>query len=105
MPVKIRLQRWGCRNLPFYRMVVADSRAPRDGKFIEKVGHYNPLANKDGVKEIGVNSDRIKYWLAVGAQPSERVSFILSKINLIPAPPVRMSTKYLYKPRAAAKTA
>lgn len=86
-------------------MVVADSRAPRDGKFIEKVGHYNPLANKDGVKEIGVNSDRIKYWLAVGAQPSERVSFILSKINLIPAPPVRMSTKYLYKPRAAAKTA
>ena len=58
MPVRIRLQRFGRRNLPFYRIVVADSRAPRDGRFIEKLGTYNPLPSRDGIKEITAHGDR-----------------------------------------------
>jgi small subunit ribosomal protein S16 len=83
------------RNLPFYRMVVANSRAPRDGKFIEIVGTYNPLPFADGVKEITANSERVRYWLSVGAQPSDRVAWLMGKVGLLPPAPIRQSTKYL----------
>ncbi|XP_024401072.1 small ribosomal subunit protein bS16m/bS16c [Physcomitrium patens] len=86
--VRIRLARFGRKNLPFYRIFVADSRSPRDGKHLEVVGHYNPLPGKDGMKRIGVNSDRIKYWLSVGAQPSDTVRRLLNKAGILPAPPV-----------------
>jgi len=95
----MRLQRFGRRNLPFYRIVVADSRSPRDGKFIERIGTYNPLPAADQVKEITANSDRVRYWLSCGAQPSDRVAFLLGKVGLIPAAPMRMSTKFLGLPR------
>jgi small subunit ribosomal protein S16 len=93
MPVRIRLQRFGRRNLPFYRIVVADSRAPRDGRFLENVGTYNPIAFEDKVKEITANGERVKYWLSCGAQPSERVSWLFGKVGLLPPAVPRMSVK------------
>ncbi|CAG8526012.1 8329_t:CDS:2 [Funneliformis mosseae] len=79
MVVRIRLARHGVRNRPFYHIVVANARAPRDGKHIEKVGLYDPIPNKQGIKNIELNADKIKYWLSVGAQPSDTVASLLSK--------------------------
>jgi len=87
MVVRIRLQRFGRTHAPFYRMVAANARAPRDGKFLEILGTYNPIANKAGMKEIRLKEDRLKYWLGVGAQPSDRVSWILGKFGILPPPP------------------
>ena len=80
MAVRIRLRRMGAKKAPFYRIVVADSRSPRDGKNIEEIGFYNPL--KDPA-EIKVDADRAKYWLGNGAQPSETVRAILKKADVI----------------------
>lgn len=88
MLLRIRLARFGRKNLPFYKLVVAPQRAPRDGKHLEVVGWYNPHPSADGNKHIGLKFDRVKYWLAIGAQPSDRVTFLLSKAGLIPPPPV-----------------
>lgn len=99
----MRLQRWGRRNLPFYRIVIADSRSPRDGRFIERIGTYNPLPSADNVKEITANSDRVRYWLACGAQPSDRVRWLLGKLGLAPTQPMRMSTKHLSVPKSLTK--
>ncbi|CAJ1960642.1 unnamed protein product [Cylindrotheca closterium] len=87
MVVRLRLQRFGRTHAPFYRMVAANARTPRDGKFLEIVGTYNPLANKEGMKEIRIKEDRLKYWLAVGAQPSNRVGWILGKFGILPPLP------------------
>ena len=86
MAVKIRLNRMGAKKDPFYRVVVADSRAPRDGRFIERVGTYNPLLSADDAKRVIVKEERIKYWLSVGAQPTERVQKLLAKLGLCSAP-------------------
>ena len=91
MVVRLRLQRFGRTHAPFYRMVAANARAPRDGKFLEILGTYNPLANKDGMKEIRLKEDRLKYWLGVGAQPSDRVAWILGKFGILPAAPRRFN--------------
>eukprot|EP00553_Chaetoceros_curvisetus_P004561 CAMPEP_0204616904 /NCGR_PEP_ID=MMETSP0717-20131115/4037_1 /ASSEMBLY_ACC=CAM_ASM_000666 /TAXON_ID=230516 /ORGANISM="Chaetoceros curvisetus" /LENGTH=104 /DNA_ID=CAMNT_0051630295 /DNA_START=151 /DNA_END=465 /DNA_ORIENTATION=- len=91
MPVRLRLQRFGRKHRPFYRMVAADSRSPRDGKFLEIVGTYNPIANREGIKEIRLKTDRLKYWVSVGAQPSDRVAWILGKFGVLPPPPPRVS--------------
>ena len=77
------------QNLPFYRIFVADVRAPRDGRHLEVVGHYDPIPGKDGNKHVGLNLERIKYWLSVGAQPSHPVARILGQAGLIPMPPKR----------------
>lgn len=82
MVLKLRLARWGARNNPFYGIVLAHQRAARDGKHLERLGTYNPIASQDGVKHIELNCDRIKYWLGVGAQPTERVAWILAKVCL-----------------------
>ena len=74
MAVSIRLSRGGAKKRPYYRIVVADSRAPRDGSFIEKIGTYNPLLGKDDAKRVVLDTDRAKHWLSVGAQPSDRVA-------------------------------
>jgi small subunit ribosomal protein S16 len=74
MAVKIRLARGGAKKVPYYRVVVADARAPRDGDFIEKVGTYNPLLKKDDETRVTFKQDRIEYWLGQGAQPTERVA-------------------------------
>ncbi|KAJ1435621.1 30S ribosomal protein S16, partial [Ochromonadaceae sp. CCMP2298] len=89
-----RLQRFGRKHLPFYRIVVADARAPRDGRFIERIGTYNPLPSKDNVKELTADSERVRYWLSCGAQPSDRVTWLFGQIGLLPPPPVRVTTKH-----------
>ena len=82
MALKIRMARGGSKKSPFYRVVVADSRCARDGKFIEKIGTHNPLLRDDHPERFVINEDRAKYWLSVGAQTSERVNKYLSKIGL-----------------------
>lgn len=89
----LRLQRFGRTHAPFYRMVAADSRAPRDGRFLEIVGTYNPIATSAGIKEIRLKTDRLRYWLSVGAQPSDRVAWILGKFGVLPPPPPRYSVE------------
>jgi small subunit ribosomal protein S16 len=73
MALAIRLSRGGAKKRPYYRIVVTDSRSPRDGRFIEKVGTYNPLLAKDSPERVKLDTDRISHWLSVGAQPSDRV--------------------------------
>ncbi len=75
--VKIRLRRMGAKKAPYYRIVVADSRCPRDGRFIEEIGTYDPMA--DGAAKIKVDMDRAKYWIANGAQPTDTVRGLLKK--------------------------
>ncbi|KAI8894375.1 ribosomal protein S16 domain-containing protein [Globomyces pollinis-pini] len=90
MVVKIRLARWGARHNPFYGIVVANARAPRDGKHLERVGTYNPIPDPKGVKHLELNTERIKYWIGVGAQPTERVSWLLSKLDIVPPTPTHL---------------
>jgi small subunit ribosomal protein S16 len=73
MAIALRLSRGGAKKRPYYRIVVADSRAPRDGKYLEQIGTYNPLLAKDDPARVKLNEDRARYWLGVGAQPSDRV--------------------------------
>ncbi len=83
MTLKIRLTRGGTKKRPYYRIVVADSRAPRDGRFIERIGHYNPLLPKDSADRVGFDEDRARYWLGVGARPTDRVARFLSQKGLV----------------------
>ena len=76
--VKIRLRRMGAKKAPFYRVIVADSRSPRDGRFIEEIGTYDPAAESEKIK---VDMERAKYWIANGAQPTETVRGLLKKIE------------------------
>lgn len=80
MAVKIRLRRMGAKKSPFYRIVVADSRYPRDGRFIEEIGTYNPLTDPS---EIKVDADKAKAWIANGAQPTDTVKALLKKEGII----------------------
>ena len=80
MAVKIRLRRMGAKKAPFYRVVVADSRSPRDGRFIEEIGYYNPLTNPADVK---IDADKAKTWIANGAQPTDTVKALLKKSNIV----------------------
>jgi len=77
MALSIRLSRGGSKKRPYYRIVVADARSPRDGKFIEKIGNYNPLLAKDSDQRVQLDADRAKHWLGVGAQPTDRVARFL----------------------------
>ena len=86
MAITLRLARHGRKNRPYYAIVVANSRSPRDGKFIEKVGTYNPLLAKDDANRVTLNTERVQYWLGVGAQPTDRVAIFLGKAGLAPAP-------------------
>jgi small subunit ribosomal protein S16 len=89
MALRIRMARGGAKKRPYYRIVIADSRSPRDGRFIEKVGTYNPLLNKDDPNRVTLNEERIKYWLGHGATPSDRVGRFLGVANIIPMPAQR----------------
>lgn len=77
MAISMRLSRGGSKKRPYYRIVVADARSPRDGKFIEKIGTYNPLLAKDSAERVKLDTDRAKHWLSVGAQPTDRVARFL----------------------------
>ena len=89
MSLKIRLARGGAKKRPFYRIVVADSRSPRDGRFIEKIGAYNPMLAKDHADRVVVDAERARHWVSVGARPSDRVARFLGQAGIVAAPPVR----------------
>ena len=82
MSVAIRLSRGGSKKRPYYKVVVSNSRAPRDGKYLEQVGTYNPLLAKDDVARVRLIEDRLRYWLSVGAQPTDRVARMLDKAGI-----------------------
>ncbi len=86
MSVRIRLSRGGSKKRPFYKVVAADQRAPRDGRFIERLGSYNPMLPKDHADRFVINEERVKYWLSQGAQPTERMAKMLSGLGLVAAP-------------------
>ena len=83
MAMKIRLARGGSKKRPFYRIVATDSRMPRDGRFIEKLGTYNPLLAKDSEERVKMNVERIQYWLGQGAQPTDRISRMLEAAGVV----------------------
>ncbi|MEL7282240.1 MAG: 30S ribosomal protein S16 [Pseudomonadota bacterium] len=83
MAMKIRLARGGSKKRPFYRIVAADSRMPRDGRFIEKLGTYNPLLPKDSEERVKMNLERVQYWMDQGAQPTDRISRFLEAAGVI----------------------
>ena len=83
MALKIRLARAGTKKRPFYHIVVADARSPRDGRFIEKLGTYNPLLNKDAENRVVLNTERAQHWLSVGAQATDRVERFLDAAGLL----------------------
>ncbi|GMN14297.1 30S ribosomal protein S16 [Altererythrobacter sp. MTPC7] len=82
MAIALRLSRGGAKKRPYYRIVAADSRKPRDGKYLEQIGTYNPLLAKDDEKRVQLNEERAKYWLGVGAQPSDRVARFLDAAGI-----------------------
>ena len=85
--LKIRLSMGGAKKRPIYKIVIADSRFPRDGRFIEKVGFFNPLLPKTKKERVNLEVDRIKYWISKGAKPTLRVSRILGEAEVFPMPP------------------
>ncbi|MDD3019635.1 MAG: 30S ribosomal protein S16 [Alphaproteobacteria bacterium] len=102
MALKLRLARHGRKKAPVYAIVVADSRAPRDGNYIEKVGVYDPRQPKDSAQRVVLNGERIAHWLGIGAQPSDRVSYFLGKAGLAPMPTQKNSVEKS-KPKAKAQ--
>lgn len=93
MALKIRLARGGSKKRPFYRIVVAEATAPRDGKFIEKVGTYNPLLEQSNAERVVINTERAKHWLSVGAQPTDRVIGFFANAGLMKAEKKAEQTK------------
>ena len=93
MALKIRLARGGAKKRPFYRIVVAEASAPRDGRYVERVGTYNPMVPKDHEARLTLNAERITYWMGQGAQPTERVQKMLAGAGLAAAPVIRDQPK------------
>jgi small subunit ribosomal protein S16 len=102
MSLKIRLSRGGAKKRPYYRIVIADSRRSRDGRFIERVGSYNPMVPKDHPERLNFDQERIKYWLGVGATPSDRVARFLAAADMVAAPVIHEQTKK-HLPKAKAQ--
>ncbi|MEQ8509029.1 MAG: 30S ribosomal protein S16 [Rhodospirillaceae bacterium] len=102
MSLRIRLSRGGAKKRPYYRIVVADSRSPRDGRFIEKLGAYNPILPSDHEDRVILQEDRIRHWLSHGALPSDRVQRFLAKAGILEAAAIPEQTKK-DKPRAKAQ--
>ena len=102
MGLRIRLSRGGAKKRPFYRIVVADSRSPRDGRFIEKLGTYNPRLPSDHSDRFTIKEERVRHWLGRGAQPSDRVHRFLAKAGILEAKTIPAQTKK-DKPRAKAQ--
>jgi small subunit ribosomal protein S16 len=93
MSLKIRLARGGAKKRPYYRIVVADSRMPRDGRYIERVGTYDPMLPKEDPDRVRLVTDRIQHWLSVGARPSDRVARFLGRAEILPVPAIPEQTK------------
>lgn len=93
MAVRIRLSRGGSKKRPFYRVVVADARAPRDGRFIERLGSYNPMLPQDHADRFVVDQEKVKEWLAKGATPTERLEKMFANLGLVAKPALREQPK------------
>ena len=93
MPVRIRLSRGGVKKRPFYRIVVADSRRARDGKFIDQIGTYNPMLPKDSTDRVKMDLEKAKEWISKGAKPSDRISIFLSNFGVMDKPTITEKTK------------
>ena len=93
MALKIRLARGGAKKRPFYRIVVAEASAPRDGRYVERVGTYNPMVPKDHEQRLTLNGERISFWMSKGAQPTDRVHKMLASAGLMAAPALRDQPK------------
>ena len=93
MSLRIRLSRGGAKKRPYYRIVVADGRSPRDGRFIERVGTYNPMLAKDDAMRVTLKEDRIKHWMSQGALPSDRVTRFLAAVGMVDKPAIPVQTK------------
>ena len=105
MATKIRLARGGSKKRPFYRIVIADERAPRDGNFIEKIGNFDPMVPKDHKERVVISKERAEHWLKVGAQPTDRVQRILAELGMMDAPKITEKTKkHLPKAKAQERT-
>lgn len=102
MSLKIRMSRGGAKKRPFYSIVVADTRSPRDGRFLEKLGTYNPMLDRGHAQRVVLKAERIQHWLKVGALPSERVQRFLGDAGLAPKPAIRETPKKS-APRAKAQ--
>jgi small subunit ribosomal protein S16 len=102
MPLKIRLARGGAKKRPFYSIVVADSRSPRDGRFIEKLGTYNPMLDRGHAERVTLKNERVQHWLGVGALPTDRVARFLGDAGLI-AKPALVETPKKSAPKAKAQ--
>ena len=93
MALKIRLARGGAKQRPFYRIVVAEANCPRDGRFVEKVGTYNPMLDKTNPIRVVLDAERIQYWLSVGALPTDRVARFLGEAKIIDVPAQKNSVQ------------
>lgn len=93
MALRMRLARGGAKKRPFYRIVIADSRSPRDGRFVEKIGFYNPMVGRDHPDRLRLDEERAKHWLSMGATPSDRVARFLGQANIIEMPRKPEQTK------------
>lgn len=93
MALKIRLSRGGSKKRPFYRIVVAEAASPRDGRYVERVGHYNPMLPKDDETRLVINGERVAHWMGMGAKPTDRVHKLLASLNLAPAFEIREQPK------------
>ena len=102
MSLKIRLARGGAKKRPHYRIVVADSRMPRDGRYIERLGTYDPLLTKDNESRVTLKDERIRYWLDKGAKPTDRVARFLGTAEIIPMP-AQKNNPQKAKPKAKAQ--
>lgn len=105
MPATIRLSRAGTKKRPYYRILVTNSRSPRDSKFIEKIGTYNPLLTSDNEKRVTIDMDRAKYWLSVGAQMSDRVHLFFNKAGLVTTKPAQRAERKSKKDKGEAAPA
>jgi small subunit ribosomal protein S16 len=110
MSLKIRLSRGGAKKRPFYAIVIADARSPRDGRFIERVGTYNPMVEKTHPERLVLKTERLKHWLSVGAEPTDRVARFLGDAELIAKPaqratPVKSAPGQKSQERAKARAA
>jgi small subunit ribosomal protein S16 len=105
MPLKIRLSRGGAKKRPFYRVVVADARMPRDGRFIERLGTFDPLKTKDAEGRIMLDADKAKAWIAKGAQPTDRVARLLDTLGILKRAARNNPKKALPKKKAQERAA
>lgn len=105
MPLKIRLSRGGAKKRPFYRVVVADSRMPRDGRFIERLGNFDPLKAKDAADRVVLDTEKVQAWIAKGAQPTDRVARLLDGLGVLKREPHNNPKQGLPKKKAQERAA